>query len=240
MRNIKSSAWAIAILAGAGTAAFAVSTATVSSATTNVSAPSLAVKYHFPSFSFTAGVSTSNPSRPSTFSLSFSASFAVAATSPGIVNTTTGTLDGVTVAERVSYPVPASRAAVPLVGPVALPFASERLALVVAIKGRCFVPNPASGAFVFNGTVKCVTATLRLGSKTYNLSSLLRSITGSFSLVDPAGLDWKGALTATFANPGFTFPVATLGSGGGTSLIIGPIGASLRTRAVTFSGTTAG
>jgi hypothetical protein len=154
------------------------------------------------------------------------------------VNSTTGTLDAVTVQERVSYPMPAARAAAPLVGPVQLPFSSEHLTLVVAIKGRCFVPDPATGSYDFQGTVKCATATLKLGSKTYRVSSLLRSITGSFTRVAGAVGDWNGSLSATFANPGYTFPIATLGSGGGTSLVIGPNGGSVGTQSIVFSGTT--
>lgn len=192
----------------------------------------MTVKYHFASFAFSGGVSTANPSKPATFSLSFSTSFALAANSPGIVNKATGTLDAVTVIERVSYPLPGSRT---LVGPVQLPFSSERLALVVAIKGQCFVPQPAGG-YAFKGSLKCATASLTLGQKTYNVSALLRSVTGSFALVDPAARDWKGSLGATFANPGYTFPVATLGSGGGTSLTIGLNGASAGTQSVTFAG----
>lgn len=238
MRKLGATSRAFAILVGAGVAAFAVSTAAVSSATTNGGAPAISVKYHFAAFGFTGGVSTSNASRPSTFSLSFTSSFTLAANSPGIVNSTTGTLDAVTVQERVSYPLPAARAAAPLVGPVQLPFSSEHLALVVAIKGRCFVNDPATGAYQFRGTVKCATATLKLGSKTYNVSSLLRSITGSFAPIAGAVGDWNGSLGATFANPGYTFPVATLGSGGGTSLIIGANGGSAGTKSVVFSGTT--
>lgn len=233
MRKLGPTGRAIAILAGAGIAAFAVSTTAVSLATTNNNnVPAISVKYHFSAFSFTGGVSPGNR-RESTFSLTFSSSFTLAANSPGIVNKTTGTLDAVTVQERVSYPVPGGR----LVGPVQLPFKAERLTLVVAIKGSCFVFAASSGQYVFHGTVKCATATLTLGGKTYKVSSLLRSITGSFApVVGAVGGMWNGSLGATFANPGYTFPVATLGSGGGTSLVIGSNGASAGTQSITFKG----
>src|SRR5712691_9853389 len=98
VRNVGTSASAIAILAGAGQTASAPSTAAVSSATTSLKFPDMAVKHPFASFSFTGGVSTAKPAKPSTFSLTFTTSFTLAANSPGIVNPATTTLDNVTVA----------------------------------------------------------------------------------------------------------------------------------------------
>lgn len=240
MRKLGPTGRAITILAGVALTAFVVSTAAVSSATTSNNVPAISVKYHFTSFGITGGVSTASPSRPTTFSLTFATSFTLPANSPGIVNKSTGTLDAVMVRERVSYPLPAGRAAAPLVGPVQLPFSSEHLTLVVAVKGSCFTQDPASGMYVFHGTTRCATAKLTLGPKTYAVSSLLRRITGSFTPVAGAVGDWTGSLGATFANPGYTFPVVTLGTGGGTSLIIGPNGGSVGTRSVTFTGSTKG
>jgi hypothetical protein len=233
-----SSARAIAILAGAGIAAFAISTAAVSSATTHLSSPSLAAKYPFSPFSFTGGVSTSVPANPATFSLSFTTSFGLAADSPGIVNATTGTLDKVTVTEKVAYPIPDTGAQ--LVGPAQLPFSSETLKLAVPIKGSCFTLQATTGNYVFSGDLSCVTPTLTLGSTAYSVSSLLTSLSGSFTPPNPAsGAEGSGSLTATFSNPGYTFPVATLGSGGGTTLTIGANGATVATQSVTFTGSTA-
>src|SRR5689334_7791617 len=110
MRKLGSPTRAIVILALAGVSAFAVSTAAVSSATTHVSTHTAAVKFPFSSFSFSGGVSAPAPANPSTFTLNFTTSFALAANSPGIVNPATGTLDKVTVKEKVSYPIPAAGA----------------------------------------------------------------------------------------------------------------------------------
>lgn len=49
-------------------------------------------------------------------------SLTLAANSPGIVNSATGTLENVTVTERVAYPVPGSGQ---FVGPAQLPFSSD-------------------------------------------------------------------------------------------------------------------
>jgi hypothetical protein len=232
-----SSARATAILAGAAVAAFAVSTAAVSSATTHVSLPAAGFKYPFSSFSFSGGVSTTAPANPKTFSLTFTTSFALNANSPGIVNQQTGTLDTVTIKERVSYPIPGGAQ---LVGPAQLPFSSEKLMLLVAVAGKCLILQPSSGQYVFTGSLSCVTSTLTLGTTSYNVASLLTSVRGSFTPPNPAsGTEGSGSLTASFANPGYTFPVATLGSYGGTTLQIGSNGATVATQGVTFTGSEA-
>jgi hypothetical protein len=222
---------AIAILIGASAVAFAISTVAVSSATARSSVPGAAVKYPFAKFAFTGGVSTTKPGKPSTFGLTFKTSFTLNPKSPGIGIATTGTLQNVAITERVSYPIPGGA----FVGPVRLPFASETLVLAVAISGKCFVVQP-NGDYGFKGKLSCVTSTLKLGSKTYKVSKLLTSVGGTFT-VSPTGADqWTASLHAEFDSPGYTFPVATLGSGGFTSLIIGSNGGKLPTRSITFSG----
>ena len=222
---------AIAILASAGAAAFAISTAAVSSATTSqVSAPT-AAKFPFTKFSFVGGVSTSAPAKPKTFALTFKTSFTLSPNSPGIVDPTTGTLDNVAITEQVAYPVPGGG----FVGPVRLPFRSETLALGVTLKGTCFIAQPTAG-YEFRDSQGCVTSTLKLGSKTYKVSALLVTCDGSV-VPNPTGAQqWTSSLRATFRNPGYTFPVATLGSGGFTALTIGPNGGKLHTRSVAFAG----
>lgn len=231
MRKPGTSARAIAILAGAAAAAFAVSTAAVSSATTS-QAPNVAtVKFPFAKFSFTGGVSTARPARPATFALNFKTSFTLNSRSPGLVDPTTGTLDNITITEQVAYPIPGGR----FVGPVRLPFRSETLLLSVTLKGTCFVPQP-NGEFRFRDGQRCVTSTLKLGSKTYKVSALLVTADGSVVPSPTGAPQWTSTMRATFRNPGYTFPVATLGSGGFTALTIGSNGGKLATRSVTFAG----
>ncbi len=231
MRKPGTSARAIAILAGASLAAFAVSTIAVSSATANQAPVVSAARFPFTKFSFTGGVSTSRPARPATFALAFTSSFTLSPRSPGIVNPATGQLQDVTITEQVSYPVPGGR----FVGPVRLPFRSQTLALTVAIKGTCFVPTPVGG-FVFRGSLQCVTSALKLGLKTYKVSALLISVSGTFTRTPNGPQQWTSSLMASFRNPGYTFPVATLGSGGFTSLTIGGNGGKAATRSVAFAG----
>ena len=88
---------------------------------------------------------------------------------------------------------------------------------------------------MFRGSLSCATSTLTLGTTSYKVSSLLTSINGSFTPPSPASGLGTGSLTASFANPGYTFPVATLGSGGGTTLTIGANGATAATHSVTFN-----
>src|SRR5215469_6011123 len=159
MRKPATSARAIAILAGAAVAAFAVSTAAVTPATTNQPTGIAAFKYPFAKFSYSGGVSTSRPLKPSTFALTFNSQFTLAAKSPGIVDPTTGLLNDVTVTEQVAYPVPGGK----FVGPVRLPFKSEVLDLAVTLKGKCFVKSPKG--YIFRNARQCFTSTLKLGSK---------------------------------------------------------------------------
>lgn len=225
------SARAVAILAGAAAAAFAISTAAVSSATTNQASAAAAVKFPFAKFSFTGGVSTAKPARPTTFALTFGTSFTLNAHSPGIVNPATGQLDNITITEQVGYPIPGGR----FVGPVRLPFRAETLVLSVRLQGTCFVAQP-NGSFVFRDRSRCVTSTLKLGSKTYKVSALLVTCDGSV-VPSPTGAPvWTSSIRATFRNPGYTFPVATLGAGGFTALTIGTNGGKLATRSVAFAG----
>ena len=117
-----------------------------------------------------------------------------------------------------------------------LPFRSETLVLTVSLKGTCFVAQP-NGSFTFRGGTRCVTSTLKLGSKTYKVSALLVTADGSVTPnATGAPRQWSSTIQATFRNPGYTFPVATLGSGGSTALTIGSNGGKLSTRAVAFSG----
>lgn len=231
MKKPGTSARAIAILVAAAGAAFAISTAAVSSATTSLPSTVAAVKYPFAKFSLTGGVATGRPAKPATFSLTFAPAFTLAANSPGLTNPATGTLANVTITEQVSYPVPGGS----FVGPVRLPFRSETLVLTVGISGKCFTPLP-SGGYGFNGKLSCVTSKLKLGPKTYKVSALLKTVRGTF-MTSPAGAQqWTGSFVAVFANPGYTFPVATLGAGGFTSLTIGGNGGKLPTRSITFAG----
>jgi len=231
MRKPGSPVRALVILAAACVLAFAISTAAVSSAAVHSGTAGPAVKFPFSSFSFTGGVSAPAVGA-NTFSLNFATSFALSASSPGIVNPTTGTLDKVTVQELVSYPIPGGAP----VGPAQLPFKSEKLKLTVAINGKCFTPTP-TGNYAFTGGLSCATSTLTLGTTSYSVSSLLTSLSGTFTPPSPAsGTPWTGSVNAGFTDPGYTFPVATLGSGGGTTLTIGSNGATQPTANVSFGG----
>jgi len=231
VRKPGTSARAIAILASAAAAAFAISTVAVSAATANQVPSVAAVKFPFAKFSFTGGVSTTKPTRPTTFALTFKTSFTLNSRSPGIVDPTTGTLDNIAITEQVAYPIPGGK----FVGPVRLPFRSETLVLGVTLRGKCFVSQP-NGEFLFRGGRQCVTSTLKLGSKTYKVSGLLVTADGSVVPSPTGAPQWTSSIQATFRNPGYTFPVATLGAGGFTELTIGGNGGKRATQSVTFGG----
>jgi hypothetical protein len=121
------------------------------------------------------------------------------------------------------------------VGPARLPFGSQSLSINIAIRGSCF--KPVSGGWSFSGEANtCEIASITLGRKTYNAHTLLLSVTGSI-LRNPTGANsYEGTFSASFKNPGYAFPVAVLGGGGGTTLQIGANGGLAGTSQVTFSG----
>jgi hypothetical protein len=233
MATRKSIVPAVAILALVGTAAFVVTTLAVSSASTAAPKAGLSFEHRFSAFSFTGSVTTSRPRRPRSFTLNFATAFTLAPDAPGVVNETDKTLGTLRVQEAVRYPVPSSN---DFVGPARLPFGSRALRLRMRIRGACFRADP-NGSYTFRGEAReCAAASLALGKRSFNVISLLRRISGSFTPTSTDQRSWRGTLSATFRNPGYTFPVATLGRRGGTSFVIGKSGGSAATQSVSFRG----
>ena len=234
MTTQKSIGPAVGILMLVGIAAFVATTLAVSSASTDFAAKSgPSIEHPFSTFSFTGSVGTAKPTQPKNFTLGFNTAFTLAQDDPGIVNQRAKTLDAVRIQEAVEYPVPSSQR---FVGPARLPFGSQLLLLKIRIRGRCFPANP-NNSYNFIGEVKdCATASLVLGKKSYDVLSLLKGISGNFTPSSTKGRSWTATISATFKNPGYTFPVATLGRHGGTSFLIGNSGGTLATRAISFEG----
>jgi hypothetical protein len=224
---------AVLILTLVGAAAFVVCTLAVSSASTRVQSAALKIDHRFSVFSFEGSVGTDAPVNPKTFTLSFGTEFRLAENGPSVINEDRNSLKAIHIQEAVRYPVPSSK---DFVGPAKLPFGSRSLTLNVGIRGFCF-PADANGSYSFNGKVgECATASLVLGQKRYKIASLLQSISGSFRPSAQDGRNWTGQLSATFRNPGYTFPVATLGRAGGTTFVIGKNGGRANTRSISFEG----
>jgi hypothetical protein len=218
-------------VAFAAVGAFVVSTAAVSSATSPADRSQAAPAFPFAKYAFAGSVVNTGGAKQTSFSLAYSTSFQLASNSDGLVDPASGTLKTVTIEEDVSYPVPGSGR----VGPVGLPFASDKLAIVVMLQGTCFTPSPVGG-YQFSGDLNCTTALISLQDKSYKATSLLKSVSGSFTPSSSAPGSWSGKLAAVFTNPGYTFPVATLGTLGGSVLTIGDNGGSALTKKITFSG----
>lgn len=224
---------AVLILAIVGAAAFAVCTLAVSSASSRASRTALSIDTRFSVFSFDGSVGTGSPADPKTFTLSFDTEFRLAEDAPSVINEDRNSLKAIHIQEAVRYPVPSSK---DFVGPAKLPFGSRSLTLNVGIRGFCFPADP-NGSYTFNGKVgECATASLVLGEKRYKIASLLKSISGSFRPSSTDDRGWTGQLSATFRNPGYTFPVATLGRAGGTTFVIGKNGGRAATRSISFEG----
>jgi hypothetical protein len=223
---------ALAILVVAAIGTFAVSTVAVSAM--GASVPQLpAVQFPFSKFAFSGSVHSVTPktTNVTSYALGFHSAFTLAAGSDGLVDPATNALGDVKIQQDVAYPVANPGGSV--VGPVGLPFSSDTLSLIIIVRGSCFTKN-AAGAFAFTGDTKCVTADLVLQGSSYDVSSLLGSVKGTFTPSSTVPGRWTGTIAATFTDPGYTFPVATLGPGGQTSFSIGNDGASGPTKRVAF------
>ena len=233
---------ALVVLGAAGLGAFALSTAAVTAAGPAVASSSAASPYPFTNLSLTGGV---RPSAANAFSLDFTTTFTLSPDSPGITApnpdiaaaTQTPPLANVTLEDSVSYPVP-SGGSEQSVGPVGLPFTTQTLKLSVQLSGNCFVKQlnaKSQVMYVLQGSPSaCAAATLTLSDNSYDVSSLFDSVAATFTQTWPQ--TWKGVISANFENPGYAFPVSSLGGGGGTSLRIGPNGGDASTRAAGFAG----
>jgi hypothetical protein len=218
---------ALVIIALATAIAFGASTLGVS-ALSGAAASSPQFQFPFAQFSYKGGVRSipATPGVPAGFSLGFTSKFTLA--TGGSVTNAAGALDDVTIEQDVAYPVPSPNGAV---GPIALPFSSDSLSIIVVVPGSCFTLR--NGAFVFTGPATCAKATLTLNGNAYDVSSLLTKLTGKVSVAAGIGTTRLGAL---FNDPGYTFPVVALGNEGvGTVFSIGSNGGSASPTSVTFA-----
>jgi hypothetical protein len=221
----------VVILAIVAVATFVGSTVAVSAMSSRRTA-SANITYPFAKSAIGGRVNAPIPGT-NTFALTFTTKFTLAQASHGLIDPANNQFGNVTVASNLAYPIPNPGGAT--VGPVALPFSSETLALNVAIQGSCFRFNGT--AYAFSGTPSaCATAALTLGQTSYDVSPLLTVVAGQFTPRNAAKTKWAGSLTAQFTNPGYTFPIAALGSQAAITLTIGNDGTIAPTKSVSFNG----
>jgi len=122
------------------------------------------------------------------------------------------------------------------VGQTPLPFRSERLGLRVNILGDC-MKRQTLGSWALLDTGKCASASLALGDgPAFDATDLLLKVEGR--VWRPARLKGKLKMkfTATFADPGYGFPIASFGEGSMTVVLFGDEGGTTEVRQISFSG----
>lgn len=142
----------------------------------------------------------------------------------------------VVIAQRIRYPVLAETQT-DFIGPVGLPFDSEELALVINLAGPCF---DEEGVFQFGNDeqldVKCADAKLVLGDEAFDASELLTKLKGKVWHTGRYKATVKMHFQASFADPGYPFPITSIGDGSETTVMYGPFGGTTDVRRVSFSG----
>ena len=115
------------------------------------------------------------------------------------------------------------------------PFASQTLQLRVTMNGACFEPVGKDGGYRLQGfDPKCTEAWLSLGDESFNVSDLFIDVDSRLKAVGRDGQRWMWRATATFEDPGYGFPIVSLGQGGSTTVVVGDMGGVTSTGKVKF------
>lgn len=140
----------------------------------------------------------------------------------------------VVIHQSIHYPLLVLDDQIDFVGPAGLPFESHELALGITLAGECF----EDGEFVFDhkADVRCAGALLTLGDVAFEVGDLLTAVKGRVWLTGRQGDTVKMRFHATFADPGYPFPITSLGEGSETTVLFGPFGGTDEVRKVSFSG----
>lgn len=168
-----------------------------------------------------------------TYTLDFTAVFTPAADSEQGVGVDDG-LPDLTMRQTISYPTLSGDQE--FVGPVRLPFASESLGLDVHMAGECFEPQGRKGYVMKEFDPKCVQAFLSLGDRTFKVTDLFIDARSSVKPIGKDGASWMWKSTARFADPGYAFPIVSLGQDGSIEVLIGDMWAVADIGKVNFSG----
>lgn len=131
------------------------------------------------------------------------------------------------------------------VGPLQLPFTSETLALKVVMNEQrgddvkdqreCFAPAGRKGYRMKSFDANCVQAWLTLGGKDFRVTELFMDVDSSLMRVGKDGA-WMWRTKAIFEDPGYAFPIVSLGQGGSTNVWIGDMYGRAEVGKVSFGG----
>ncbi len=167
------------------------------------------------------------------YSLDFTATFTPAPDGEEQLAEIDGSVPDLVMVQSMSYPTLSDRKE--FVGPVQLPFESQTLQLRVEMNGECFEPVGKDGGYRLKGfDSKCTEAWLSLGDQSFNVSELFIDLDSRLKAVGRDGQTWMWRATATFEDPGYGFPIVSLGQGGSTAVVVGDMGGVTGTGKVRF------
>jgi len=167
------------------------------------------------------------------YSLDFTATFTPAPGGDNQLTRVDERVPDLTMVQSMSYPTLSDQQE--FVGPVRLPFASQTLRLQVKMSGECFEAVGKNGGYRLQGfEPKCTEAWLSLGDQSFNVSDLFIDVDSRLKAVGRDGKRWMWRATATFEDPGYGFPIVSLGQGGSTTVVVGDMGGVTSTGKVKF------
>lgn len=180
------------------------------------------------------------------YRLSFTATFTAPQDAASARVLADGGLPQLTMRQSISFPTLSGDQE--FVGPVRLPFASETLGLDVVMNptkgevdgetnGECFEPFGKDGYRMRGFKQGCTLAFLSLGDEQFDVTDLFIDVDSRVQMVGRDGTTWMWRTTATFEDPGYAFPIVSLGRGGSTEVVIGDMYGSADVGKVSFGGT---
>lgn len=169
------------------------------------------------------------------YALSFTATFTPAPDSEQELVAFDGAVPDLVMRQSIVYPTHSDDQE--FVGPMKLPFSSQTLALTVRMSGKCFEPVGQEGGYRLDGfSADCTQAALALGDESYPVTDLFIDVDSRLQMVGKDGATWRWRTTARFEDPGYGFPIVSLGQGGSTMVVVGDMAGMTEVGQVSFGG----
>lgn len=172
-----------------------------------------------------------------TYRLNFKATFTIGDDAAGAgpsLWAEPGMLPDVLIDQRILSPRVVDQVA--FVGAVGFPFESAETGLRVQITGDCFTAEKATRLVLADDAAECVEAMLTVDDRGFEVGELLKSVEGRLWQVGKDGMTWKIRFDAEFSDPGYAFPITSIGEGSTTMFRLGDFGGMTEVRRVRFSG----
>lgn len=187
-----------------------------------------------PSLRTRGGVKVFHQGESTMYRLDFTATFTPTPDGEKALHHDNGGAPDLVMMQSIGYPTLSDQQE--YVGPVGLPFSSQQLQLTVQMNGECFEPFANAGWRLVDDSAKCVQAWLALGDAAFDVTELFAGVDSRLMAVGRDGRTWMWRSDASFRDPGYPFPIASLGNGGSMTVVIGDMGGTVDIGGVKFSG----